>query len=173
MEKYVPDIYQKSIYTIDYSKLLSKGITCLLFDLDNTTVAPRSNELPEKAKELFISLKQKGFKVIIFSNSPKKRVNTYKEYFNVDGVYFASKPLQRKFNKLIKEHNLKKEEIAIIGDQLLTDVLGGNRLGITTILVNPITVKDHFFSYFNRVLENQKFKKLKENNLFEKGRYYD
>ena len=70
MEEYLPDIYQKSIYTIDYTKLLSRGIKCLLFDLDNTIVPPFSNELSKKAKELFIGLKQKGFKIILFTNSP-------------------------------------------------------------------------------------------------------
>ena len=55
MEKYVPDIYQKSIYTIDYTKLLNLGIKCLLFDLDNTVVPSKSSEPPQKAKDLFIS----------------------------------------------------------------------------------------------------------------------
>ena len=61
MEKYIPDIYQKSIYTIDYDKLLNRNIKCLLFDLDNTIVPSNCKEAPKKAKELFASLKQKGF----------------------------------------------------------------------------------------------------------------
>ena len=65
MEEYLPDIYQKSIYTIDYSKLLARGIKCILFDLDNTIVAPFSNETPQKAKDLITGLKQKGFKIIL------------------------------------------------------------------------------------------------------------
>ena len=63
MEGYLPDIYQKSIYTIDYSKLFNRGIKCLLFDLDNTIVEPHSSEPSKKAKDLFTSLKQKGFNV--------------------------------------------------------------------------------------------------------------
>ena len=94
MEKYVPDIYQKSIYTVDYSKLLSRGIKCLLFDLDNTIVAPRSNEMPEKAKDLFVSLKQKGFKVIIFSNSPKRQRPP--QYLHGTSSYLPAVPPFRK-----------------------------------------------------------------------------
>ena len=173
MEKYIPDIYQKSIYTVDYSKLLSRGIKGLLFDLDNTIVPPNSLEVPDKAKDLFISLKQKGFKVIIFSNSPKKRVRAVKKILNVAGVHMAFKPLSFKFKKILSEQNLKENEVAIIGDQLMTDVVGGNKLGITTILVNPITDKEQFFSRFNRRLENHKFKKLRNKDLFLKGRFYD
>ena len=68
MEKYIPDIYQKSIYTINYDVLLLRGIKCLLFDLDNT-IAPVNIKSPsKKTKELFDDLKSKGFKIIIFSN---------------------------------------------------------------------------------------------------------
>ena len=57
MEKYVPDIYQKSIYTVNYAKLLSQGIKCLLFDLDNTLVAYGVKTPPLKAKDLFVNPK--------------------------------------------------------------------------------------------------------------------
>jgi len=173
MEKYIPVIYQKSIYTIDYSKLLSNGITCLLYDLDNTIISLDSKEMPEKAKDLFISLKQKGFKVILFSNSPKSKVDIYKKYLNVDGIHLALKPYSIKFKKLIKNYRLKVDEIAIIGDQIMTDVVGGNKIGITTILVNPITTNEHIFSKINRILERRKIKKLEAKNLFRKGKYYD
>lgn len=172
MEKYVPDIYQKSIYTLDYSKLFSRGIKCLLFDLDNTIVPPRSNEMPEKAKDLFISLKQKGFKVIIFSNSPKMRVKPYKHFLDVDAVHNSCKPFTKKFKKVLAEYNLDINEVAIIGDQILTDIAGGNKIGITTILVNPISNKDHLFS-ISRKIENKKMNKLRSRDLFCKGRYYD
>ena len=173
MKKYVPNIYQKSIYLIDYSKLLSQGINTLLFDLDNTIIAKNTKEMPSKTKDLFISLKQKGFKIIIFSNSPKKKLNKYKEYLNVDGIHMALKPLSKNFKKVINNYDLKPNQTAIIGDQLLTDILGGNKIGITTILVNPITEKDSIFTLLNRFIEKRIMKKLKQNNLFEKGRYYE
>ena len=83
MEEYLPDIYQKSIYTINYSKLFNRGIKCLLFDLDNTLVPPYSNELSQKAKNLFISLKQKGFKIIIFTNSPQIRLKGFTKFLKL------------------------------------------------------------------------------------------
>lgn len=173
MEKYMPDIYQKSIYTLDYSKLLSRGIKLLLFDLDNTLVPAKSDELADKTKELIISLKQKGFKVIIFSNSPKKRVKKFGEILNVDYIHFACKPIQRKLKRVVNSSGFKLNEIAIIGDQILTDIVGGNKIGITTVLVNPSSNKDHVLSKIFRHIEIKKMKKLRDKNLFCKGRYYD
>lgn len=173
MEIYLPDIYQKSIYTIDYSKLLNRGIKCLLYDLDNT-IAPSNSKTPqEKTKDLFIGLKQKGFKVCIFSNSPKFRTKVFTDFFNIEGIANARKPYPSKLKKFLKENGYKVDEVAIIGDQLMTDVKVGNTVGITTILVNPISEKDFFITKFNRLLERKKMKELTNKKLFYKGKFYD
>ncbi len=173
MEKYIPDMYQQSIYTIDYQKLLDKGIKCLLFDLDNT-LAPVTDKKPtKKLKDLFEELKKKGFKVIIFSNSLKKRIKPFKEELNVDCCASARKPSKTKFLLVMKEYQYNINEVAIIGDQILTDVVGGNKVGILTVLVNPISNKDFIFTKINRFREKKIMKKLRDKNLFSKGRYYE
>lgn len=173
MEEYLPDIYQKSIYTIDYSKLLARGIKCILFDLDNTIVAPFSNETPQKAKDLITGLKQKGFKIILFTNSPQLRLKGFKNFLGVDGVSSACKPYTRKLRKLLKDYGFAENEVAIIGDQLMTDIKVGNKVGITTILVNPVSEKDFILTKIHRFSERRKMKKLRDNDLFWRGRYYD
>lgn len=173
MNKYVPDIYQKSIYTIDYFTLYSKGIRCLLFDLDNTIVASKDKRPSEKAKDLFVSLKQKGFKVIILSNSPKSRVRRFADFFDVPCYHLAFKPLSHKFKKVLSDNHYLPKESAIIGDQIMTDVLGGNKMGMTTILVNPASESDVVFTKFNRFFEKRKLKQLENQNLFSKGKYYE
>lgn len=173
MDQYVPDIYQKSIYTIDYAKLLNRGIKCLLFDLDNTIAPYKENKPTKKANDLFIRLKQKGFVVIIFSNSSKERVKPFKEELQVDCCHRAWKPSIKKFYKIMNDYNFTESEIALIGDQMLTDVLGGNKVGITTILVNPVSKKDFILTKFNRIREKHIMKKLRDHELFSKGRYYD
>ncbi len=173
MNKYIPKMYQKSIYTIDYSKLLNKGIKCILFDLDNTLITKDQKEEPVKAKKLITSLKQKGFKVIIFSNSTPKKVSKYMNYFKIDGISFAFKPALKSFKKILTQTNLKKTEIVIIGDQLLTDIVGGNNFGIITILVNPISNHDLFITKLNRIREKRIINKLTKENLFKKGEYYE
>lgn len=173
MEMYLPDIYQKSIYTIDYSKLLNRGIKCLLYDLDNTIVSKSDKKPSDKAKELFINLKQKGFEVILFSNSPSIRLRIFKQAFGIDGISSARKPFQYKLKKLLKDSGYTKDQVAIIGDQLMTDVKVGNKVGITTILVNPMSDKDFLVTKFNRFIEKRKMKELTNKNLFLKDRFYD
>ena len=84
MEMFRPDIYQKSIYDIDYIKLKNMGIRCLLFDLDNT-LAPIDKDVPDKKLlDFFLYIEELGLKPIILSNSSKKRVEPFKEKCNVD-----------------------------------------------------------------------------------------
>jgi HAD superfamily phosphatase (TIGR01668 family) len=173
MEKYIPDVYQKSIYTIDYSKLTDRGIKCLLFDLDNTLVPASIKVSNKKIKSLFKELKEKGFDIYIFSNSPKSRVKVFADELQVKYYASATKPLKRKFVKLLYENDYNESEVAIIGDQILTDVLGGNLVGITTILVNPISQKDFFLTNFTRIIERKIIKKLRNYELFTLGKYYD
>ncbi len=173
MEKFIPDMYQKSIYTIDYSNLWLRGIKCLLFDLDNTLVPHSIKEPTIKNKELFQELQEMGFKVIIFSNARKERIKPFKEILNVDSSYLSMKPFKKKFLKVIDMFEYELSEVAIIGDQLMTDILGGNKVGITTILVNPVSVTDGVYTRFYRFLERRIINKLSKKDLFKKGRYYE
>lgn len=173
MEKYVPDIYQKSIYAIDYEKLKNRGIKCLLFDLDNTIVPFDVKESDQATKELFDNLKKLKFRIVIFSNSSKNRLKPFKDYLEVDCSARSKKPLKGRFLKILDEYGLSENEVAIIGDQILTDIVGGNKVGITTILVNPISKRDSIITKPNRCLEKHIMKKLGNRDLFIKGRYYE
>ena len=173
MDKFIPDMYQKSIYHIDYDKLYEDGIRCLLFDLDNTCVPYKDREPNKKLKELFDNLRDDGFKVIIFSNASKKRISPFKKYLNVDCSASSRKPFSGKFLKIMKLFKYQLHEVAIVGDQLFTDIYGGNRVGIKTILVNPMSKDDAFGTKFFRYLENRKFKKMKKSGILVKGKYYE
>lgn len=172
MEKYVPDIYKESIYDIDYKNLKEHGIKCLLFDLDNTIVPYNEKILKAETKELFYQLKQLGFKPIIFSNSPRLRVKAFAEQLNVDVYGGARKPRTKGFNKILKKYKFTENEVAIIGDQICTDVVGGNKVGITTILTTPFG-KDPIWTKINRIRERKIMQKLRDKNLFKKGKYYE
>ena len=173
MEKYIPDVYQKNIYAINYQKLWNQGIRCLLFDLDNTLVLPSVKEPTEEVKELFQRLKRIGFKFIIFSNCPKSRVKAFIEGLEVDCSASSRKPRPNKFYLVLSKYNFTINEIAIIGDQILTDVLGGNRIGILTIFVDPLTKKDMIWTKFNRIIEKRVIKRLSKKSILIKGKYYE
>lgn len=173
MNYFYPDMYQKSIYTINYDKLKEKNIKCLLYDLDNTCVPYTDKKPTQKLKDFFDKLSAKGFKIIIFSNSPRKRLEPFKQYLKIDCYAKARKPFKKGFLKVLKQYNLDLSEVAIIGDQLVTDIYGGNRVGITTILVNPISNIDMPFTKINRFIERKKIKKMTKRQIFKLGEYYD
>jgi len=173
LDKFVADIYVKSIFDINYKKLKKNGIKCILFDLDNT-ISPINIKKPNnKTKELFEEIKGLNIRPIIFSNSSKSIVEPFKNSLISDSCSNCAKPSKNRYLKVMKTFNLKPEELAAVGDQLLTDVYGANRLGITSILVNPISRIDRFTTYFNRFVEKFIYKRLKKKDLFLRGRYYD
>jgi HAD superfamily phosphatase (TIGR01668 family) len=173
MERYIPTLYQKTIYNIDYDKLNNRGIKCLLFDLDNTIASSKVKKPSTKLKKLFNNLQKQGFKLYIFSNAFSKRVKRFTNELNCDGISFAFKPRQKNFEKVMNDNKYLECEVAIIGDQMLTDIAGGNTAGITTILVNPLSKQECIFTKMNRIRENKIMKKLRDKDLFTKGKYYE
>ena len=172
MEIYVPDIYQKNIYEIDYENLLSRGIKCLIFDLENTLVTILETMPREETKELFKKIKKKGFKIYIASNSIKARVKPFHEELKVDFIYSVKKPHTEKIAELINSTKFGLDEIAMIGDSMMDDVVCGNTIGVTTILLDQISKREYPLARIRRMKEKKIQKKLRDKNLFTKGRYY-
>ena len=173
IEKVIPDIYQKSIYYINYNKLCKKGIRCIIFDLDNTITPSHIKKPTKRLKKLFDELRDKGFKVIIMSNAPKHRIEPFKTYLNVDACAFSLKPRKNKYERKMEKFKYKHTEVAAVGDQLLTDIYGANKLDITSILVNPLTDKDFSVTFINRIIEKIIYDRLDKKELFMKGKYYE
>ena len=173
VEKYMPDSYQKSIYYINYDKLYKKGVRCLIFDLDNTITPPHINKPTKRLKKLFDELKDKGFKLIIMSNAPKHRIEPFKRELLVDACSFSFKPHKAKYEKIMDKFKFKSTEVAAIGDKLITDIYGANKLDITSILVNPLTEHDYTITFINRLFEKIVFRRLENKDLLVRGKYYE
>ena len=114
-----------------------------------------------------------GFKCVILSNSKKKRVEKFKNDLAVDSGYSARKPSNKKYIKIMNNYNYAPDEIAAVGDQLLTDVYGANKMGFTSVLVNPMGKRDLVVSLFNRFIEKIIFRSFRKRDLFIRGKYYD
>jgi len=171
VKKYIPSVYKKSVFDISYDKIYNSGVRHLMFDLDNTLTWAKSSEISNEIAELIEDLKNK-FTVDLVSNSRKKRVSDIAKKLNVEYISFARKPSVKSFNIIQDKYNCSKEEIAIVGDQLFTDVAGGNTYGVMTILVDPIG-NDLFVTYYNRWREKRKIKKLTKTGTLERGKYYE
>lgn len=172
MNKYIPKMYKKSILDIDYDKIKDNNIKCIIFDLDNTLLAI-NKDIPEQNICKKIDELKKDFIVIILSNnSNEKRLSCVANKLGVNYVKFALKPFKKGFKKVQKMFKLKKNEMCIIGDQIMTDILGGNKYKIYTILTDPLSNNELKITGINRFFEKKVLKKLEKKQLLKRGEYY-
>ena len=155
MEMIRPWKYYKDVFSISYEELIKNGYDSLLFDIDNTLVNNYVKDVDYRIKELFSSLKQKGFKIYLVSNSLPIRVHRIARSLGVKGYSLAFKPnIVRTMNTILK-HHLEKERTILIGDQIFSDILCANRIGIKSILVDPIDVHEPFITIMKRGRESE------------------
>lgn len=155
LKKFLPNQHVKSIFEITPKKLSEQGIKGIITDLDNTLVEwDRPNATP-KLIEWFEEMEKEEIKVTIVSNNNRERVEAFSNPLQLQFIFRARKPSSKAFLKATKDMKLKKEEVVVIGDQLLTDVFGGNRGGFHTILVVPVASTDGFWTRFNRMIERR------------------
>ena len=168
MKLFIPDMYQKDIFTIPYQKLKEMGYQLLIFDLDNTI-----GSIKEKNCNLetinFLNQLSKDFQVVIASNSHKKRVQSFCRNLKCKYYSLSLKPTLKVLRKIKKDYNIDYQKMVIIGDQVVTDILVGNRKKILTILVDPLLNYDLKITGFNRMVE----KILNKKNGIIKGQYYE
>ena len=167
-----PHRYYRDIYSIDYAKLKKEGITCLIFDLDNTLGLITNRKCPEKTRDLIRSL-QKDFCIFICSNNTKGRIKPYARDLGVGGISWSLKPSIRALRKIKINYGFNKKEMVMIGYQIVTDILAGKRYRIKTILVDPLGKKDLKITGLNRLIENFILKKYEKRGEFERGKYYE
>ncbi|WP_163526423.1 YqeG family HAD IIIA-type phosphatase [Halobacillus ihumii] len=152
---FLPNEHVQSIQDIDPESLKEKGIKGIITDLDNTLVAWDEPDATEEIVSWFRLMNHHGIQVTIASNNNENRVKLFSEPLNTSFIHSARKPLSRAFKRARKDMNIQKNEIVVVGDQLMTDVLGGNVAGLYTILVVPIVETDGFWTRFNRRIERR------------------
>ncbi|NLZ39177.1 MAG: YqeG family HAD IIIA-type phosphatase [Firmicutes bacterium] len=148
-----PNEMVDSIYDINLQKLKAKGIKGIITDLDNTLLAWDSAEITPTVEQWIKEVRKAGLKIAIVSNNSAARVQECSAQLGVICIAKAVKPRRGAFRSIATQFNLAPEEIAVIGDQLFTDVLGGNRSGMYTILVNPISKKEFIGTKVMRLIE--------------------
>ena len=151
--KLYPDLYLTNIKEITLELLKENKIKGLILDVDNTLIDYDKNII-EGAKEWCDKLKQNNIKICILSNTNKiKKVEKVAKILDLEYIYFAHKPNKKGFYKAQDLLGLKTEEIATVGDQIFTDVLGGNKVGMFTILTKPIDERDIAITRIKRPFE--------------------
>lgn len=157
-----PKFYCKRITNLNVEFLKENNIKGLILDVDNTLIDFDLNVL-EGLEKWHEEIKKNGIKTIILSNTNKKeKIKKISTLLDIDYIMFAKKPLKSGFKKAKQKLNLKEENIAAVGDQIFTDVIGANRCKMFSILVEPINKKDIWITRFKRPIEKMIIKKYLE-----------
>jgi HAD superfamily phosphatase (TIGR01668 family) len=157
---FIPNEYHKTIHDIDLLKLYDLGKRLILTDLDNTLVGYDIFLPTAEIIEFKKNAEKIGFKLIIISNNRENRVKKFADELGVKYVHKARKPLKRNYRKISSEY--KNNEVVMIGDQILTDIIGGNRMNFYTILVDVVNYNNEKFgTKINRFIERKILRKYK------------
>lgn len=160
--KFIPSQFVKKVSDIKPETLLEKNIKGIITDLDNTLVEWDRPEATPILIEWLKSMKDAGIQVVIVSNNTEMRVKSFADPLGIPFIFQARKPMGRAFRRALKIMEVKKENVVVIGDQMLTDIFGGNLNKLHTILVVPVAQSDGFITRFNRIVERRIMKRLKE-----------
>ena len=157
-----PKAYLNKVEEITINFLIQNKIKALILDVDNTLIDYYKN-LSDDVVKWAQSLQGQGIKMYILSNTNKKeKVEMVAKNLEIPYKLFARKPSKSGFMKIQKEMNIEPENIGVVGDQIFTDVIGGNRCKMFTILVDPVTPKDYWYTAWKRPIENKVKQKLKK-----------
>jgi hypothetical protein len=142
------------ITDIDLEQLKKDGIKGIILDLDSTLIAPRSGRLTQEAAD-WLEIARSQFKMAVVSNNMRDDyIEKIKALLAMPLVGRAGKPGSAVLLKVLSKLELKPEEAVLVGDRPLTDILGGQRAGMKTVLVYPLkTMKEPSWIKFIRRLE--------------------
>ena len=139
-KRFYPDERAESVWKIDYRAQWERGIRGIIFDIDNTLV-PQDQPVTEDVVQLFQRIHEIGFRTCVISNNAEERVRPVGEQTESFWVCHARKPLRRSYRKAMDFLGTEPSATLFVGDQLLTDIFGANRLGIPNILVRPVSLE--------------------------------
>lgn len=153
LSKFYPDLLVDTIMDISLDFLRANNISGLILDIDNTLVATHTKEADEKLISWANRMQKNGIKLCIVSNASLKRVTLFNEKLKIDAIHRAYKPSAKGFLKGAEKMSLTPLNVAMVGDQIFTDVYGGKKAGMKTILVKPIDPREFFFVRLKRYPE--------------------
>ena len=148
-----PDLYVPSVLKIPLAELKRRGLRGLILDLDNTIAEWNRPVVDPEMVAWLNGLSGQGLKACLVSNSLHRRVGPVAKTFGLPAVPRAGKPRRRAFRQAMSLLGLGPQETAMVGDQLFTDILGGKRLGLYTVLVVPISQREFIGTKVIRRLE--------------------
>ena len=142
-----------TIYHLNTAELHKMGIKAVFSDLDNTLLAWNEFETAEKMNSFNKKLEHAKIKLVVISNNNAERVGKVLNPYHIDFVAKSQKPLPFAITRKRQSMGLKKEQVMMVGDQLITDIQAGNLAGVESVLVKPLIETDKWNTRINRFFE--------------------
>ncbi|MBO4261472.1 MAG: YqeG family HAD IIIA-type phosphatase [Clostridia bacterium] len=162
--KFVPDYTAERVLDIDFRRLASEGVKCVIFDADNTLLSYDETLPGEDIVSLCNELKSMGLYVCILSNGHSKRIKEIAKHLELDFIGDALKPKKKGFRQCTRQCGCTMNEAVVVGDQIFTDIWGARRAGCVSVLVTPIKLgNEPSFVKTKRVLEKLFRKSIRKN----------
>ena len=150
-----PNRYYNTISEVDDRELDDLGIEGIIIDLDNTLIPYYRRQVDEATMQWLQKAQENNFKLCIVSNNFASHGEGLARQLNIPAIWSAVKPRRRSFKRALQIMELSPQKVAVIGDQMFTDILGGNRLGMYTILVVPLSQKELLWTKAMRAAESR------------------
>lgn len=148
-----PDLLVRSLPEVPLERLWERGIRALIVDLDNTVAPWNCAQVDDAVREWLARAREQGFALCLTSNNGYRRGAPVAARLGLPLVGNAGKPRRRCFLQAMSLLGSRPEETAVVGDQVFTDVLGGKRLGLLTVLVHPLSPREFVTTRLMRRLE--------------------
>jgi HAD superfamily phosphatase (TIGR01668 family) len=149
----IPDYILSRYGEVTPDFLASLGVRGLLIDIDNTLAPYEQPTSDEHHRAWFEALDAAGIRTALISNNHRSRVDEFNKTLGREAYWHSAKPFGKTFKRVMKGWELPREQVAVLGDQLLTDAIGAKALGLRVIIVPPIRDKKTVFVRFKRWLE--------------------
>jgi HAD superfamily phosphatase (TIGR01668 family) len=153
LTRFTPDLIVSSIDEIPLDEMEAAGVRGFMFDLDNTLVEHYGEVATPEVVTWLGAARKRGFKFTMVTNAVPERAVPMAERLDMPCVHTARKPLRRGLRSGLRLLELPPDEVAMVGDQLFTDVWAGRRLGTYTIWVRVEEPEEPFLTAFKRPLE--------------------
>lgn len=157
----IPDLFVDSLMDIPLEQLVQRKTKGMIFDLDNTVTEWNNPEIRHEILQWFIALQELGITACLLSNNKGSRVMEAAGKLGIPYVAKATKPRRCAFRRAMALLNTSPEETVVVGDQIFTDIFGGNRMGLYTVLVAPLSKREFIGTRLMRCLERIALRKIK------------
>ena len=152
IERLFPDEEVNKVEDITVDYLMKKNIKALILDIDNT-LSEWNSDPGNNVITWLETMKRSEIKLCLVSNNKKIRVEKVGTMLSIHAIHGALKPRRKAFISALTLMGTTALETAVVGDQIFTDVYGGNRLNMYTIYVRPISERDTVFIKMKRPFE--------------------